>query len=35
MYIKREAFFIEFFSYETIGAGIGHTSGLSRTDYET
>jgi len=33
MYIRREAYMIEFFSYESIGATIGWTSGLSRIDY--
>lgn len=34
MYIRREAFFIEFFAYETLGGSIGHTSGLARIDFE-
>lgn len=29
MHIKREAFLIEFFAYETAGATIGHTGGLA------
>lgn len=33
MFVKREAFMIEFFSYETIGGGIGHTGGLARADF--
>lgn len=33
MHIKREAFMIEFFAYETIGGSIGFTSGLARADY--
>ena len=33
MYIKREAYFIEFFAYESLGGSIGHTSGLARVDY--
>lgn len=33
MYIRREAYFLEFFSYEEIGGAIGHTSGLSRVDF--
>lgn len=33
MHIKREAFMIEFFAYETIGGSIGFTSGLGRADY--
>jgi len=34
MYIRREAFMLEFFSYETIGGAIGHLSGLARHDFE-
>ena len=33
MHIKREAFMIEFFAYETIGGSIGHTGGLARADF--
>lgn len=33
MYIRREAYFIEFFAYETLGGTIGHTSGLARVDF--
>lgn len=33
MYIRREAYMLEFFAYETCGASIGHTSGLSRADF--
>jgi hypothetical protein len=33
MYIRREAFMLEFFAYETIGATLGHTSGLARADF--
>jgi hypothetical protein len=33
MYIRREAFMLEFFAYETMGGAIGHTSGLSRVDF--
>ena len=33
MYIRREAYFIEFFAYESLGATLGHTSGLSRVDF--
>lgn len=33
MYIRREAYFIEFFAYETLGGTIGHTSGLARADF--
>jgi hypothetical protein len=34
MYIRREAYFIEFFAYESLGGTIGHTSGLARVDFE-
>jgi len=34
MYIRREAYMLEFFAYETIGGSIGHTSGLARADFE-
>lgn len=33
MYIRREAFMLEFFAYETLGGTIGHTSGLARVDF--
>lgn len=33
MYIRREAYMLEFFSYQTSGATLGHTSGLTRTDF--
>lgn len=33
MYIRREAYFIEFFAYESLGGSIGHTSGLARVDF--
>lgn len=33
MYIRREAYMLEFFAYETMGGSIGHTSGLTRTDF--
>lgn len=33
MYIKREAFMLEFFGYESLGAGLGHTGGLARADF--
>jgi hypothetical protein len=33
MYIKREAYMLEFFAYETTGGTIGHTGGLSRADF--
>lgn len=34
MFIKREAFMVEFFAYETTGGAIGHIGGLSRVDFE-
>ena len=33
MYIRREAYMLEFFAYETMGGSIGHTSGLGRADF--
>ncbi len=33
MYIKREAYLLEFFAYETMGGTIGHTGGLARADF--
>jgi hypothetical protein len=33
MYIRREAYMLEFFAYETNGATLGHTSGLARADF--
>lgn len=33
MYIKREAWMLEFFAYETIGSSIGHTGGLARVTF--
>ena len=33
MYIRREAYMLEFFAYETNGCSIGHTSGLARADF--
>lgn len=33
MYIRREAFMIEFFSYQTAGGSIGHPGGLARADF--
>jgi hypothetical protein len=34
MYVRREAYMLEFFAYETLGGTIGHTSGLSRVDFQ-
>jgi len=33
MYIRREAYMLEFFAYETNGASLGHTSGIARADF--
>lgn len=33
MYIKREAYMLEFFSYQTCGGTIGHSGGLARADF--
>jgi hypothetical protein len=33
MYIKREAFMLEFFAYQTSGGSIGHSGGLARADF--
>lgn len=33
MYIKREAYMLEFFAYETLGGSIGHVGGLARADF--
>lgn len=33
MYIRREAYMLEFFSYQTTGGSIGHTGGLARADF--
>lgn len=33
MYVKREAYMLEFFAYETAGGTIGHTGGLARADF--
>lgn len=35
MYVKKEAWFIEFFSYETIGLAIGNVAGVCRADFST
>jgi len=34
MYIRREAFMLEFFAYQTMGAAIGNSSGVARVDYQ-
>jgi hypothetical protein len=33
MYIRREAYMLEFFAYETLGGTIGHTSSVVRIDF--
>ncbi len=34
MYIRREAFMLEWFSYQTGGGSFGHTNGLARADFK-
>ena len=34
MYIRREAYMLEYFAYETNGASFGHTNGLARVDFK-
>jgi hypothetical protein len=34
MYIRREAYMLEYFAYETIGGSFGHTNGLARVDFK-
>lgn len=33
LYVRREAYMLEFFGYETLGGSIGHTSGIARADF--
>jgi hypothetical protein len=33
MYIRREAYMLEFFAYETCGGTIGHTGSIARADF--
>lgn len=33
MYIRREAYMIEFFAYQTMGGSIGHAGGIARADF--
>jgi hypothetical protein len=33
MYVKREAYMMEWFAYATLGATIAHTGGLARADF--
>lgn len=33
LFVKREAYFIEFYAYQTSGATIGHTSGLAAATF--
>jgi len=34
MYVKRDAYMLEFFAYETTGGSIGHSAGLARADFQ-
>jgi hypothetical protein len=34
MFVKREAYFLEFFAYETTGGAIGNMAGLARADFQ-
>jgi hypothetical protein len=34
MYIRREAYMLEYFAYETTGGSFGHTNGLARVDFK-
>ena len=34
MYVKKEAYMMEFFAYQTAGGSIGHSGGLARADFE-
>jgi len=33
MFVEKRAFMIEWFTYQTIGGGFGHTGGLARADF--
>lgn len=33
MYIRREAYMLEFFAYQTMGGSIGHSGGIARADF--
>jgi hypothetical protein len=33
MYVRREAYMLEFFAYETCGATLGHSGGLAKVQY--
>jgi hypothetical protein len=33
MYIRREAYMLEFFAYQTAGGSIGHSGGIARADF--
>ncbi len=33
MYIRREAYMLEFFAYQTMGGSIGHAGGIARADF--
>lgn len=34
LYVKREAYMLEYFAYETIGGGFGHTGGIAAATFE-
>jgi len=34
MYIRREAYMLEYFAYQTSGGSFGHTNGLARVDFK-
>jgi len=34
MYIRREAYMLEYFAYQTCGGSIGNTSGIARADFK-
>jgi hypothetical protein len=34
MYIRREAFMLEYFSWNTQGGSIANTNGLARVDFK-
>ena len=33
LYVKREAFLLEFFGYESMGSAIGNTNAMGRADF--
>ena len=34
MYIRREAYMLEYFAYQTSGGSFGHTNGIARADFK-